>query len=119
MTQSVDYKKLDLLLTELKQNIDLYGDMMEGYELMQYLVGWMTSFKNYSDVSTQAQKAKYVNALIDQLQRDCQGGREYYKDQWKIPTEPLPSDGLLGDLTEALIEKNKYLDEPDPDNPGD
>ena len=119
MTKSVDYKKLDLLLTELKQNIDLYGDMMEGAELMQYLVGWMTSFKNYSDVSTPEQRAKYVNALIEQLELDCRGGRRHHPNDWKVPTEPLPSDGLLGDLTEALIEKNRYLDEPDPNNPGD
>ena len=118
MTKSVDYKKLDLLLTELKQNINLYGDMMEGAELMQYLVGWMTSLKNYSGVLTPELTARVTNGLIDRLQGECDLGRESYPD-WKIPTEPLPSDGLLGDLTEALIEKNRYLDEPDPDNPGD
>ena len=119
MTQSVNFKKLDLLLTELMQNIDLYGDMMEGAELMQYLVGWMVSSKNYSGVLTAEQQEVCLNGLIERLEGYCRLMRETDKDEWQIPTKPLPSDGLLGDLTEALIEKNKYLDEPDPNNPGD
>ena len=85
---------------------------------MQYLVGWIQSSKSYSGVLTPEQNAVVINGLIDRLQGRCNLGRQDYPGEWKIPTEPLPSAGLLGDLTEALIEKNKYLDEPDPENPG-